>query len=160
MRKGEIACNKQFLFFSVCFLPHMALIFHFKCTLKCHLLFVSIWTSLKFYRLVMGYMLPSKLSIIKVRLIFYHLWNPIPLKLFLLLRYLIKGSRKILWQLQTRLDSFVRNFWAYHWLISKMSNFYIQKMHPNIHTHTLLFLFLSNLLFHQDKFTANNSLNP
>ena len=36
MRKGEIACNKQFLIFSQCFLPYMALIFHFKCTLKCH----------------------------------------------------------------------------------------------------------------------------
>ena len=31
--KGEIACNKQFLLFSKCFLPYMALIFHFKCTL-------------------------------------------------------------------------------------------------------------------------------
>ena len=29
MRKGEIACNKQFLLFSQCFLPYMA-IFHFK----------------------------------------------------------------------------------------------------------------------------------
>ena len=45
--KGEIACNKQFLLFSQCFLPYMALIFHFKCTFKCRLLFVSIWTSLK-----------------------------------------------------------------------------------------------------------------
>ena len=34
MRKGEIACNKQFLLFSQCFLPYMVLIFHFKCTLK------------------------------------------------------------------------------------------------------------------------------
>ena len=38
--KGEIACNKQFLLFSQCFLPCMALIFHFKCTLKCRLQFV------------------------------------------------------------------------------------------------------------------------
>ena len=30
VRKGEIACNKQFLLFSQCFLLHMALIFHFK----------------------------------------------------------------------------------------------------------------------------------
>ena len=30
VRKGEIACNKQFLLFSQCFLPYMALIFHFK----------------------------------------------------------------------------------------------------------------------------------
>ena len=42
VRKGEIACNKQFLFFSQCFLPYMALTFHFKCTLKCRLQFVSI----------------------------------------------------------------------------------------------------------------------
>ena len=37
VRKGEIACNKQFLLFSQCFLlyNYMALIFHFKCTLKC-----------------------------------------------------------------------------------------------------------------------------
>ena len=30
MRKGEIACNKRFLLFSQCFLPYMALTFHFK----------------------------------------------------------------------------------------------------------------------------------
>ena len=29
VRKGEIACNKQFLLFSQCFLPYRALIFHF-----------------------------------------------------------------------------------------------------------------------------------
>ena len=51
MRKGEIAYNKRFLLFSQCFLLYMALIFHFKCTLKCRLQFVSIWTSLKFCRL-------------------------------------------------------------------------------------------------------------
>ena len=33
VRKGEIACNKQFLLFSQCFLPYRALIFHLKCTL-------------------------------------------------------------------------------------------------------------------------------
>ena len=53
VRKGEIACNKQFLLFSRCFLFNIALTFHFKCTLKC-LQFVSIWTSLKFCCLVMG----------------------------------------------------------------------------------------------------------
>ena len=53
VRKGEIACKKRFLLFSQCFLPYMALIFQFKCPLKC-LQFVSIWTSLKFCRLVMG----------------------------------------------------------------------------------------------------------
>ena len=54
VRKGEIACDKQFLLFLQCFLPYTTLIFHFKCTLKCRLQFVSIWTSLKFFRLVMG----------------------------------------------------------------------------------------------------------
>ena len=29
VRKGEIACNKQFFLFSQCFLPYMELIFHF-----------------------------------------------------------------------------------------------------------------------------------
>ena len=33
----------------------MVLIFHFKCTLKCRLQFVLIWTTLKFCRLVMRY---------------------------------------------------------------------------------------------------------
>ena len=54
VRKGEIACNKQFLLFLLCFLPYMALIFHFKYTLKCRLQFVPIWTSLKFCRLLIG----------------------------------------------------------------------------------------------------------
>ena len=45
--------NKQFLLFSQCFLPYMANTFYFKHTLKC-LQFVSIWTSVKFCRLVMG----------------------------------------------------------------------------------------------------------
>ena len=39
---------------SQCFLSYMTLIFQFKCTLKCHLQFVSIWASLKFCCLVMG----------------------------------------------------------------------------------------------------------
>ena len=55
VRKGEIACNKQFLLFSQCFLTYMVLIFQFKCTLKYRLQFASIWTSLKFCCLVMGY---------------------------------------------------------------------------------------------------------
>ena len=55
VRKGEITFNKQFLLFSPCFLTYIAFIFHFKCTIKCRLKFVSIWTSLKFCRLVMGY---------------------------------------------------------------------------------------------------------
>ena len=53
--KGEIASNKQFLLFSQCFLPYMVLIFHSNCTTKCRLQFVSIWTSLKFCHLVMGW---------------------------------------------------------------------------------------------------------
>ena len=32
--KGEIAWNKQFLLFSECFLPYMALIFHLKCFIQ------------------------------------------------------------------------------------------------------------------------------
>ena len=47
--------GKHFLLFSQCFLSYMALIFHSKCTIKCPLQFVSIWTSLKFCRLVIGY---------------------------------------------------------------------------------------------------------
>ena len=35
VKKGEIACNKQFLLFSQCFLSYMVLTLHFKCTLKC-----------------------------------------------------------------------------------------------------------------------------
>ena len=54
VRKGEIACNKQFLLFLQCFLPYMALIFHFRYTLECRPQFVSIWTSLKFCRPLMG----------------------------------------------------------------------------------------------------------
>ena len=34
VKKGETACNKQFLLFSQCFLPYMALILNFNCTLK------------------------------------------------------------------------------------------------------------------------------
>ena len=62
VRKGEIASNKQFLLFSQCFLPYMVLIFHFKCTctLKCCLQFVSVWTSLKFCRLVMSKPFPKQ----------------------------------------------------------------------------------------------------
>ena len=52
--KGEIACIKQFLLFSQCFPSYMALTFHFKCALKCRLQFVSVWTSVKFCRLLKG----------------------------------------------------------------------------------------------------------
>ena len=34
VRKREIACNKQFLIFSQCFLAYVALIFHFKCIFR------------------------------------------------------------------------------------------------------------------------------
>ena len=54
VRKGEIACNKQFLLFLQCFLHYRALILRFKCTLKFRLQVVSIWTSLKSCCLVMG----------------------------------------------------------------------------------------------------------
>ena len=54
VRKGEIACNKRFLLFLQCFLSYMALTFNSKCILKCRLQFVSIWTSLTFYHLVVG----------------------------------------------------------------------------------------------------------
>ena len=57
--KGEIACNKQFLLFSQCFLPNIVIIFHFKCTLKCRLQFVSVWTNQKCCRLTMEYTRPS-----------------------------------------------------------------------------------------------------
>ena len=53
VRKGEIACNKQFLLFSQCLLAYLVLIFHFNCTLKCFKM-SAIWTRLKFCRLVMG----------------------------------------------------------------------------------------------------------
>ena len=59
VRKGEIACNKQFLLFSLCFPGCMVLIFHLKCTLKCRLQCVLIWTCLKFCRLVMGQILAA-----------------------------------------------------------------------------------------------------
>ena len=54
LRKGEIACDKQFLFFSLSSPPYMTLIFHFKWALKSRLQFVLIWNSLKFCHLVMG----------------------------------------------------------------------------------------------------------
>ena len=54
VRRREIGRNKQIILFSQCFLPCMVLIFHFEYTLKRRLQFVSIWTSLKSCRLVMG----------------------------------------------------------------------------------------------------------
>ena len=41
VRKGEIACNKQFFLFSGCFLPYMALIFRFECTLTLYSIFTQ-----------------------------------------------------------------------------------------------------------------------
>ena len=60
MRKGEIACHKKYPLFSQCFLHHTVLIVHFKCTLKCRLQFVSIWTCLKFCRLVINHLVFCK----------------------------------------------------------------------------------------------------
>ena len=57
VRKGEIACNKQFLLISQCFLPYRVLILHFEGILKCFLQFVSIWNSLKFCDLLIGLIL-------------------------------------------------------------------------------------------------------
>ena len=54
VRKGEIACNKQFLLLSQCFLTNMAFNFYLKCTVKCHLQFVPILINLKFCNLVMA----------------------------------------------------------------------------------------------------------
>ena len=55
VRIGEIACNKQFLLLSQCFLPYMALIFQFKCTLKVVCNSLPIWTSLEFWLLTTLY---------------------------------------------------------------------------------------------------------
>ena len=60
--KGEIARHDQFLCFQQCFQKTCTVdrenqgLFGkgLKCTFKCRLQFVSIWTSLKFCRLVMG----------------------------------------------------------------------------------------------------------
>ena len=50
--------RKNCLFQAIsCFLTVLSIqygTFHFKCTLKCCLQFVSVWTSLKYCRLVMG----------------------------------------------------------------------------------------------------------
>ena len=61
--KGEIACNKQFLLCSQCFLPFMTLNFHFKCTLKCCLQFVSIWTSLKIQSQLRGTLMSPSFAV-------------------------------------------------------------------------------------------------
>ena len=58
VRKGEIACNKQFLLFSRCFLPYMTLIFHFNSTSKCGLQFVD-WNLDQSKMLLSGYGLNS-----------------------------------------------------------------------------------------------------
>ena len=70
-KKGEITCNKQFLLFSQCFLPYMALIFRFKCTLKCRLQFVSISTSLEYSifctKIYWNLILPQKHSPLRLK---------------------------------------------------------------------------------------------
>ena len=58
MIKVEIVCNKHFSPFLKMFsTTYMVFTFHFKSTLKCRLQFVSIWTGLKFCRLVIGLLL-------------------------------------------------------------------------------------------------------
>ena len=53
--KGEIACNKQFFpFLTMFYTLYGTYFFHFKCTLKRHMLFVSFWTSLKFSHMEMA----------------------------------------------------------------------------------------------------------
>ena len=49
VRKGEIACDKQFILFLQCFLSCMTLIFHFKWTLEC---FSAICFSLDQYKIL------------------------------------------------------------------------------------------------------------
>ena len=82
VRKGEIACNKQLLLFSQCFLSNMALIFHCKCTLKCCLQFVSILTCLKFC-LIMGYKIMVLIfhfkCTLKIHLQFVSIWTSLKL---------------------------------------------------------------------------------
>ena len=51
--KEKLLVTRNFSFFSQCFLSYMVLIFHFKCTLKWCLHFVSIWATLNFCCLVM-----------------------------------------------------------------------------------------------------------
>ena len=65
MVKGEIACNKQFLpFLTMFYTLYGTYFFHFKCTLKRHMLFVSFWTSLKFSRLEMAKTFPNKPALV------------------------------------------------------------------------------------------------
>ena len=58
VRKEKIACNKQFLLFSQCFLPYMKLIFHFECTLSCRLHFFTL-DQFKILSSGNGYSLPN-----------------------------------------------------------------------------------------------------
>ena len=48
LRKGEIACNKQFLLFPQCFLPVLRPFCHFHQFWNCGLQTLSVWVSLKF----------------------------------------------------------------------------------------------------------------
>ena len=52
--KGEIARNEQFFLFPQCFLLYRRQKLSFLLQLICRLQMLSIWTSLKFCRLVMG----------------------------------------------------------------------------------------------------------
>ena len=53
-KKEKLLVTSNFCFSHIVFFPIWHLFFHFKCTLKCLLQFVSIWTSLNFCCLVMG----------------------------------------------------------------------------------------------------------
>ena len=52
--KEKLVITSNFFFSHNVFYPIDDTYFHFKCTLKCRLQFVSIWASLKLCRLVMG----------------------------------------------------------------------------------------------------------
>ena len=78
--------DTQRIYFSQCFLPYTALIFHSKCTLKCRLQFVSIWTSVKFCRLVMGEWLDYENPLFSSNLLCSGLCKPIiPFSIVLLI---------------------------------------------------------------------------
>ena len=70
MRKGEIACNKQFLLFSQCFLPLHGTYFSFLCSLK--MLSATCFNLDKFKILSSGNGLnPSRASVKKIVQLLY-----------------------------------------------------------------------------------------
>ena len=105
-KKKEIACNKKFLLFSQCFLPYMVLNFH----LKCRLQFASIWTSLKFCRLVMGKVkVPVFFPDKRIDVIAVLFTDELGQRLFSLKsRYLQAGKTKSKLDLDTNIGVFVK----------------------------------------------------